>query len=405
MATPQASFEPDRAGPLDGVRVLDLSRLVCGNMLSLQLADFGAEVVKVEAPGRGDTLRDWRENGIPVHWKVYGRNKKSITLDLKSAEAPGIILDLVRAFDVVIESFRHHYLERLGVEPARLLEANPKLVIVRVSGFGQTGPYRHRPGFGTLVEAMSGFASRNGFADREPVLPPLALADMIAGLYGAMATVIAVRNAEQNGGRGQVLDISLLEAIFSILGPEAATYRLTGALRQRVGSGSESSSPRNVYATSDGGWVAISASTQAMTTRLFQAIGRADLLDDPKFQTNAERVKHRGEVDAIIGGWIGQRTLGEAISFFEKAGVTAAPVYDVAQFLEDPHVQERGIVVDLPDDDMGTVPMHNITPRLSETPGTFRLPAPSVGQHNAEIYGGIGYSPEQIRRLQSEGII
>jgi crotonobetainyl-CoA:carnitine CoA-transferase CaiB-like acyl-CoA transferase len=405
MATPQASFEPDRAGPLKGVRVLDLSRLVCGNMLSLQLADFGAEVVKVEAPGRGDTLRDWRENGIPVHWKVYGRNKKSITLDLKSAEAPGIILDLVRAFDVVIESFRHHYLERLGVEPARLLEANPKLVIVRVSGFGQTGPYRHRPGFGTLVEAMSGFASRNGFADREPVLPPLALADMIAGLYGAMATVIAVRNAEQNGGRGQVLDISLLEAIFSILGPEAATYRLTGALRQRVGSGSESSSPRNVYATSDGGWVAISASTQAMTTRLFQAIGRADLLDDPKFQTNAERVKHRGEVDAIIGGWIGQRTLGEAISFFEKAGVTAAPVYDVAQFLEDPHVQERGIVVDLPDDDMGSVPMHNITPRLSETPGTFRLPAPSVGQHNEEIYGGIGYSPEQIQRLKSDGII
>jgi crotonobetainyl-CoA:carnitine CoA-transferase CaiB-like acyl-CoA transferase len=405
MATPQASFEPDRAGPLEGVRVLDLSRLVCGNMLSLQLADFGAEVVKVEAPGRGDTLRDWRENGIPVHWKVYGRNKKSITLDLKSAEAPGIILDLVRAFDVVIESFRHHYLERLGVEPARLLEANPKLVIVRVSGFGQTGPYRHRPGFGTLVEAMSGFASRNGFADREPVLPPLALADMIAGLYGAMATVIAVRNAEQNGGRGQVLDISLLEAIFSILGPEAATYRLTGAVRQRVGSGSESSSPRNVYATSDGGWVAISASTQAMTTRLFQAIGRADLLDNPKFQTNAERVKHRGEVDAIIGGWIGQRTLGEAISFFEKAGVTAAPVYDVAQFLEDPHVQERGIVVDLPDDDMGTVSMHNITPRLSETPGTFRLPAPSVGQHNEEIYGGIGYSPEQIQRLKSDGII
>jgi crotonobetainyl-CoA:carnitine CoA-transferase CaiB-like acyl-CoA transferase len=405
MATPQASFEPDRAGPLEGVRVLDLSRLVCGNMLSLQLADFGAEVVKVEAPGRGDTLRDWRENGIPVHWKVYGRNKKSITLDLKSAEAPGIILDLVRAFDVVIESFRHHYLERLGVEPARLLEANPKLVIVRVSGFGQTGPYRHRPGFGTLVEAMSGFASRNGFADREPVLPPLALADMIAGLYGAMATVIAVRNAEQNGGRGQVLDISLLESIFSILGPEAATYRLTGAVRQRVGSGSESSSPRNVYATSDGGWVAISASTQAMTSRLFQAIGRADLLDDPKFQTNAERIKHRGEVDAIIGGWIGQRTLGEAISFFEKAGVTAAPVYDVAQFLEDPHVQERGIVVDLPDDDMGTVPMHNITPRLSETPGTFRLPAPSVGQHNAEIYGAIGYSPEQIERLKSDGII
>ena len=398
-------FDPTRKGPLDGLRIIDMSRLVAGNMLSLQLGDFGAEVIKIEGPPRGDPLRDWIVEGREIHWKVYGRNKKSITLDLKSAEAPRIILDLVQQFDVLIESFRHQYLERLGVAPDRLLEANPKLVIVRVSGFGQTGPYRHRPGFGTLVEAMSGFASRNGFADREPVLPPLALADMIAGLYGAMATVIAVRNVEQNSGRGQVIDLSLLESIFSTLGPEAATYRLTGAVRQRVGSGSESSSPRNVYATSDGGWVAISASTQAMAMRLFQAIGRADLLDDPKFQTNAERVKHRGEVDAIVGGWIGQRTLSDAISFFEQAGVTAAPAYNVAQFLDDPHVQERGIVVDLPDDDMDTVPMHSITPRLSETPGSFRLPAPSIGQHNEEIYSGIGYTPEKIRRLQSDGVI
>lgn len=405
MAIRQANFEPDRTGPLEGVRVLDFSRLVCGNMLSLQLADFGAEVVKVEAPGRGDTLRDWRENGIPVHWKVYGRNKKSITLDLKSAEAPGIVFALVREADVLIESFRHHYLERMGVGPDRLLEANPKLIIVRVSGFGQTGPYRHRPGFGTLVEAMSGFASRNGFADREPVLPPLALADMIAGLYGAMATVIAVRNVERNGGPGQVIDLSLLESVFSVLGPEAATHRLTGAIRRRVGSGSESSSPRNVYATNDGGWVAISASTQTMTTRLFTAIGRTDMLDDPRYRTNADRVKHRGEVDAIVGGWIGQRSLDEAILFFEEAGVTAAPVYNIAQFLEDLHVQERGVVVDLPDDQMGTVPMHNITPRLDATPGVFRLPAPDVGQHNEEIYGRIGYSPDEIRALQSRGII
>ena len=206
-------------------------------MISLQLADFGAEVVKVEAPGRGDTLRDWREQGMSVHWKVYGRNKKSITLDLKAPEAPGIILDLIEHFDVMVESFRFQYLERLGVGPEKLLERNPKLVLVRVSGFGQTGPYNRRPGFGTLVEAMSGFASRNGFADREPVLPPLALADMIAGLYGAMATVIAVRETEVNGGAGQVVDLSLLDSIFSILGPEAAIYRLSGknpqASRQR----------------------------------------------------------------------------------------------------------------------------------------------------------------------------
>jgi formyl-CoA transferase len=405
MPIPKHAFEPDTAGPLRGVRVLDFSRLVAGNMLSLQLADFGAEVVKVESPGRGDTLRDWREAGVSVHWKVYARNKKSITLDLKSPEAPGIILDLAAHFDVLIESFRYRYLEKLGVGPDRVLERNPKLVIVRVSGFGQTGPYAKRPGFGTLVEAMSGFASRNGFEDREPVLPPLAMADMIAGLSGAMATVIAVRNVEVNGGRGQVIDVSLLESIVSILGPEAAIYKLTRKIRKRVGSASEGTSPRNVYATRDGGWVAISASTQAMTERLFRAIGRDDLNQDPRFRTNTERVKRRQEVDAIVGGFIGQRTLAEAIAFFEQAEVTAAPVYDIGQFLDDPHVQERGIVVEAPDDEMGAVPMHAIVPRLSGTPGRLRSPAPKVGQHNHEIFSRIGYTDERIAALQQKGVI
>jgi formyl-CoA transferase len=405
MPIPRQPFEPDREGPLRGVRVLDFSRLVAGNMLSLQLADFGAEVVKVESPGRGDTLRDWREAGVSVHWKVYARNKKSITLDLKSPEAPQIILDLAGHFDVVIESFRYRYLEKLGVGPDRLLERNPRLVVVRVSGFGQTGPYARRPGFGTLVEAMSGFASRNGFEDREPVLPPLAMADMIAGLSGAMATVIAVRNVEVNGGQGQVIDVSLLESIFSILGPEAAIYRLTKKIRKRVGSASEGTSPRNVYATSDGGWVAISASTQAMTERLFQAIGRDDLNQDPRFSTNSERVKRRAEVDGIVGGFIKERTLADAIAFFEAAGVTAAPVYDIGQFLEDPHVQERGIVVEAPDADMGEVPMHAVVPRLSGTPGRLRTPAPAVGQHNHEVFSRIGYSDERIAALAQKGVI
>jgi crotonobetainyl-CoA:carnitine CoA-transferase CaiB-like acyl-CoA transferase len=402
---PRQAWEPDHEGPLRGVRVLDFSRLVAGNMLSLQLADFGAEVVKVESPGEGDTLRHWREKGVSVHWKVYARNKKSITLDLKSPEAPGIILDLAAHFDVMIESFRFRYLERLGVGPDVLLTRNPRLVLVRVSGFGQTGPYAKRPGFGTLVEAMSGFASRNGFEDREPVLPPLAMADMIAGLSGAMATVIAVRNVEVNGGHGQVIDVSLLESIFSILGPEAAIHRLTKKVRKRVGSASEGTSPRNVYATSDGGWVAISASTQAMTEKLFRAIGREDLNQDPAFKTNAERVKRREEVDAIVGGFIKQRTLADAIEFFERAEVTAAPVYDVGQFLEDPHVQERGIVVEAPDDDMGEVPMHAVVPRLSGTPGRLRRPAPTLGQHNHEVFSRIGYSAERIAALAQKGVI
>ena len=405
MPIPKQRFDPTAEGPLHGVRVLDFSRLVAGNMLSLQLADLGAEVVKVEAPGRGDTLRDWREAGLSVHWKVYARNKKSITLDLKSSEAPEIILDLVSHFDVMIESFRYRYLEKLGVGPDRLLERNPKLVVVRVSGFGQTGPYAKRPGFGTLVEAMSGFASRNGFEDREPVLPPLAMADMIAGLYGALATVVAVRDIELNGGAGQVIDLSLLDSIFSILGPEAAIHRLSGKIRARVGSASESTSPRNVYATKDGGWVAISASTQSMTERLFAAIGRADLNTDPRFKSNAERIKRRGEVDAIVGGFIADRTLAENIAFFEEAGVTAGPVYDIAQFLDDPHVQIRGIVVDAPDDEMGETPMHAPVPRLSRTPGVLRTPAPTIGQHNDEIYARIGYSPERRAELRRHGVI
>ncbi len=405
MPIPRQPYEPEREGPLRGVRVLDFSRLVAGNMLSLQLADFGAEVVKVESPGRGDTLRDWREAGVSVHWKVYARNKKSITLDLKAPEAPGIVLDLVAHFDVLIESFRYRYLERLGVGPDALLERNPRLVVVRVSGFGQTGPYARRPGFGTLVEAMSGFAARNGFEDREPVLPPLALADMIAGLSGAMATVIAVRNVEVNGGRGQVIDVSLLESIFSILGPEAAIYKLTRKVRRRVGSAFEGTSPRNVYATRDGGWVAISASTQAMTERLFRAIGRDDLNQNPAFKTNNERVKRRAEVDAIVGDFIKARTLVEAIEFFERAEVTAAPVYDIGQFLDDPHVQERGIVVEAPDAEMGEVPMHAVLPRLSGTPGGLRRPAPAIGQHTREIFARIGYSDERIDALAQKGVI
>jgi crotonobetainyl-CoA:carnitine CoA-transferase CaiB-like acyl-CoA transferase len=405
MPIPKQRFDPAAEGPLRGVRVLDFSRLVAGNMLSLQLADLGAEVVKVETPGRGDTLRDWREAGISVHWKVYARNKKSITLNLKAPEAPEIVLDLISRFDVMIESFRHRYLEKLGLAPERLLERNPKLVVVRVSGFGQTGPYAKRPGFGTLVEAMSGFASRNGFDDREPVLPPLAMADMIAGLYGAMATVVAVRDIEQNGGAGQVIDLSLLDSMFSILGPEAAIHRLSRKIRTRVGSASESTSPRNVYATNDGGWIAISASTQSMTERLFAAIGRGELNADPRFKTNAERIKRRQEVDAIVGEFIGKRTLAENVTFFEEAGVTAGPVYDIAQFLDDPHVQARGIVVDAPDDEMGETPMHAPVPRLSRTPGTLRLPAPAIGQHNDEIYGRIGYSAERRAELRQRGSI
>ena len=241
------SFDENFKGPLDGKTVLDLSRLVAGNMVSLQLADYGAEVIKIEPAGKGDPLRHWLTNNIPVNWKVYARNKKSVSMELREADARDILLRLVEQADVMIENYRPGTLEKMGLGPDVLHARNPKLILVRVSGFGQTGPYKHRPGFGTLVEAMSGFADRNGFEDREPVLPPLAMADMIAGLYGAMAVLIAIRECEVKGGDGQVIDLSLLEPMYSILGAEAAWHQVTGDVRERAGSGSNTSSPRNVY--------------------------------------------------------------------------------------------------------------------------------------------------------------
>ena len=301
-------------------------------------------------------MRDWREAGVSVHWKVYARNKKSITLDLKAPDAPGIILDLAAHFDVLIESFRFRYLERLGVGPDVCSSAIRSSSWCGSPDLGR--PARTRNARASAPSSRPCRVSPRATASTiaSQCCRPLAMADMIAGLSGAMATVIAVRNVEVNGGRGQVIDVSLLESIFSILGPEAAIYKLSRKVRKRVGSASEGTSPRNVYATSDGGWVAISASTQAMTERLFRAIGRDDLNQNPDFKTNTERVKRRPEVDAIVGEFIKQRTLAEAIDFFEKAEVTAAPVYDIGQFLGDPHVQERGIVVEAPDADMGECP-------------------------------------------------
>ncbi len=405
MAIHPKQFDPDAHGPLHGLRVLDMSRLVAGNMLTLQLADFGAEVIKIEALPHGDPLRAWGDSSVQTHWKTYCRNKKSVSVNLREPDGAALVRRLAAGADALVENFIPGRLEEMGLGPDELLADNPGLVIVRVSGFGQTGPYRERPGFGTLVEAMSGFAHRNGFADREPVLPPMALADMAAGLYGAMAVLIALREREVKGGAGQVIDLSLLEPVFSILGADAAGYRVDGNIKQRVGSASNTASPRNVYATSDGKWVALSASIQSMAERVFRVVGREDAIADPRFRSNAERVRHRAEVDAIVGGWIAERTLNEALDAFNGAGVTAGPVYDISQFLDDPHVVEREVVVDLPDDEAGMLPVHNILPRLSRTPGTFRHPAPALGQHNDEIYGGAGLSPGDLADLRARGVI
>ena len=388
-------YTPQAKGALDGLRVLDLSRLFAGNLLTQILGDFGAEVIKVEPPA-GDTLRAWQTAGVATHWKIFARNKKSLCLELRKPEARELLLELVPSAAIFVESFRPGTLEAMNLGPERLLEKNPKLVVVRISGWGQDGPYRRRPGFGTLIEGVSGFAAINGFADREPVLPPMYLADGIAGIYGASAVMIALREAERKGGCGQVIDLPLLDPLFTIVGPQAANYRLTGKVKARTGSRSTNTAPRNVYPCKDGRYVGLSASTQKMAERTFRAIGRADLVDDPRYRTNGERVKRAGELDAIIGAFIAQRTQAENVAFFEQAEVTIGPIYDVAQIVEDPHILERELLADYPDPDMGQFPMHHVVPRLLGTPGSIRTPAPRLGQHNRELLSELNVNYEEL---------
>jgi len=400
MALRKKNYVPEARGPLEGTRVLDLSRLFAGNVMTQLLGDYGAEVIKVEPPA-GDTLRAWQTKGVSTHWKIYARNKKSLCLELRKPEARELLLSLVPSAALFVESFRPGTLEAMGLGPEKLLEKNPKLVVVRISGWGQDGPYRRRPGFGSLIEGMSGFAAINGFADREPVLPPMYLADGFAGLFGASAALIALRAAEQSG-RGQVVDLPLLDPLFAMLGPQAAAYRLTGNIKPRTGSRSTNSAPRNVYRCKDGLYVALSASTQKMAERTLQAVGRPELIDDPRYRTNAERVKHAAGLDAIIGAFVAERSQAENVAFFEQAEVTIGPIYDVRQILEDPHFIEREIIADYPDDEMDAFPMHHVVPRLLGTPGSIRSPAPKLGQHNREV---LGLDEKRYRQLLEKGIV
>ena len=401
---PRRDYQPRAGGTLAGVRVLDLSRLIAGNMLTQVLGDFGAEVIKVEPPA-GDTLRAWQTNGVQTNWKLYARNKKSLGLELRKPEARELLARLVPTAALFVESFRPGTLENMGFAPETLFERNPKLVVVRISGWGQDGPYCRRPGFGTLVEGMSGFASFNGFADREPVLPPMYLADTVAGLYGAAAAMIALREVENNGGRGQVIDLPLLDPMLAVLGPQAANYRLTGKVKPRTGSRSTNAGPRNVYRCKDGLYVCLSSSTQKMAERLFRSIGRADLINDLRYRTNAERVKHAEQLDAIIGDFITQRTQAENVAFFEQAEVTIGPIYDIRQILEDPHVRARELVADYPDSDMGAFPMHHVVPRLSGTPGSIRTHAPRLGEHNRALLAELGVDDAGYARLVAGGAV
>jgi crotonobetainyl-CoA:carnitine CoA-transferase CaiB-like acyl-CoA transferase len=391
--------------PLQGVRVLDLSRMIAGGVSGMLLADFGADVVKAEEPESGDPLRQWTTQGQAFWWQVYARNKRYITLNLKSPEGRRLLEKLIPRFDVVLESFVPGTMERLGLGWNVLRAWNPRLILVRISGWGQSGPASQRPGFGTLVEAASGFAAMNGEPDGAPIVPAFPLADMASALYAVNAAMFALYHRDVHGGAGQVIDVSLFESLFSLLGPLPAEYQALGLLRERNGSRSKNAGPRGCYRTSDNRYLAVSGSTPKMAERFLQAYGLVELLADERFATNEARVRHSAELDEHVAGAIAARTLEENLRIIETNALTAVAVQTVADIEKDAHWQARQLLVDVPNGN-GAVRMHNVVPRMSETPGEIRAAGGALGADNDAIYGEeLGLSCEEREGLRRAGII
>lgn len=381
-----------------------MSRLVSGNTATMLLADYGAEVIKVESP-KGDSLRAWRMAGVSTHWKMLGRNKKSVGIDLRRPGGTELIKSMLPRMAVLVENFRPGTLEKIGLAPDVLLAINPGLVIVRISGWGQRGPYRNRPGFGTLVEGMCGFAAANGFPDREPVLPPGPVADTMAGFSAAVAALSALRHVEVTGCGGQVIDQSLFNPLFISQGPQAANYKLTGKVRKRDSNSAQYTVPRGLFRTSDGNWVSLSASMEPMPQRVFEAIGRGHLNSDPDYNTMEARARRKDEILGWVADFIRGMTQVEAVAFFEARDVTVAPIYDISQIIEDEHFQEVESLIELPDEDMGHIPMFGFAGQMNETPAAFFRPAPRIGEHNSEILQACGISRAEQGAFYSSGAL
>jgi formyl-CoA transferase len=390
---------------LAGLRVLDVSTLFAGPLAATMLGDFGAEVIKIEHP-KGDPVRyhGASKDGVGLWGKVVGRNKRGITLYLGSPEGQDVFRRLVASADVVIENFRPGTLERWGLGYDELSGINPGLVLVRVTGFGQFGPYSGRPGFGTLAEAMSGFAAITGEPDGPPTLPPFGLADGISALAAAFATMTALR-ARETTGRGQVVDLAIIEPILTLLGPQPTVYDALGEIQPRTGNRSANNAPRNTYRTRDGRWVAVSTSAQSIAERVMHLVGRPEFVDEPWFASGAERAKHADELDEAVGSWIAERDRDEVVRAFEEAQAAVAPIYDVRDVMADPQFAALGSLVRVPDPELGSVLMQNVLFRLSETPGEIRSAGPSIGQHTEEVLGELGIGPDEVAQLRQKGAV
>ncbi|MEU8314771.1 MULTISPECIES: CoA transferase [unclassified Micromonospora] len=398
----------DGHGPLHGIRVLDVSTILAGPLCCQLLGDYGADVVKIEHPVAGDSMRGHGEakDGVPLWWKEISRNKRTVGLSLSDPDGADLFLRLAATADVVVENFRPGTLERWGVGPDRLHEVNPGLVIVRITGFGQTGPYAARPGFGTLAEAMSGFAHLTGEADGPPTLPAFGLADSICGIAASSAAVMALYARDARSGRGQVVDMSLLEPIMTAVGPGPIAYDQLGVVGQRHGNRSTNNAPRNTYRTRDGSWVAVSTSAQAIAERVLRLVGHPEVIDEPWFRSGRERAAHADLLDAYVGGWIAERTRDEVLREFSAAGAAVAPVYDARDLVEDEHVRATEMITTVQDDDLGPMRMHNVMWRMSDTPGAIRFTGRALGADTDELLGTeLGCTPEFLAELRARKVV
>lgn len=401
---PPAAASP---GPLAGLRVLDLATLFAGPLAATLLGDFGAEVIKVEHPRRPDPSRGHgpAKDGVGLWWKLLGRNKQTVTLDLATPGGRDVLLRLAATADVVVENFRPGTLEKWGLGPEELAAAQPGLVLARVTGFGQFGPYARRPGFGTLAEAMSGFAALTGEPDGPPTLPPFGLADSVAALTTAYAVLAALRGRESTG-RGQVVDLAIIEPMLTVLGPQPLWYDQLGHVQARTGNRSANSAPRNTYRTADGAWLAVSASTRSVAERVLRLVGHPEFAAEEWFETGSGRARHADELDAAVGGWIARHGTDEVVAAFERAEAAVAPVCDIRGVMANEQYRALGSITEVPDGELGTVRMQNVLFRLSATPGAIRWAGrPHGADTDAVLTGLLGLPAARVAALRAEGAV
>lgn len=407
MITNKAGGQRETTGPLRGLRVLDSSTILAGPLTAQILGDFGAEVIKIEHPAKPDGMRGHGldKDGVPLWWTMISRNKRTMTLHLGTEEGQEIFRRLASKADVVIENFRPGTFERWGLDYETLAERNPGLIMLRVTGFGQDGPYAPRPAFGTLVEAMSGFAALTGEPDGPPTLPAFGLADSIAGVAGSSAVSMALFEREHNGGQGQVIDLDLLSPIMTAVGPGVIYADQLGIDQPRTGNRSQNNAPRNVYQTRDDHWVAVSTSAQSIAERVMRLVGHPEVIDEPWFRSGRQRAQHADLLDAHVSAWIANRTREEVTAAFEAAGAAVAPVYKPSELLDDPQVRATDMITAVNDPTLGMVRMQNVMWRMKATPGAIRHTGRPVGFDTDDVLEELGLSSQEIESLRERGVI